>query len=63
MGNVFKFIGGAASYFGPEGEVVGASLNFVAGGIDSLTKNKESLSQAKFNPATYIDLDNGLASS
>jgi hypothetical protein len=44
MGNVFKFIGGAASYFGPEGEVVGASLNFVAGGIDSLTKSKQSLS-------------------
>lgn len=59
---VMKFFGKVAGLFGPKGKAVGVGLQAGAAVMDSLTPPPEPVTGKDLNPATYLNMDNGLNS-
>lgn len=49
-----------AGHLGPKGQTAGAVLNYAGNNLDFLTPTLKPISNKALNPATYLNMDNGL---
>jgi hypothetical protein len=60
MANIFGFAGKVAGHAGPKGKIAGAVLGGVSSVMEMLSPPPDPISGKNLNPATYLNMDNGL---